>query len=247
MLWPRKALSNQTGLTERILKVILFDIDGTLINAADAPKRAFNTAFKETFGVEPVMKGVNTHGATDPEINRNVALATFDRDIKPEAQTRLNNRYIELLHLEIEEEPNYQVLPGVKSLLYSLAKRSDVLIGLQTGNLKDAGEAKLGRGNLSRFFSFGAFGTDSDERSQIVTIAIQRAQSLLKNKKMTPGKVTIVGDAPQDVRAGKAVGAQTIAVLTGIYSEDALALECPSYILPDLSDKSAFYKTVGLF
>lgn len=100
-----------------------------------------------------------------------------------------------------------------------MAKRSDVLVGLQTGNLKGAIEPKLRRGNLLQYFSFGGFGTDSDERSQIVTTAIQKAQSLLRDTKLTPNRVTIVGDAPQDVRAGKAVGTQTIAVATGIYSK----------------------------
>lgn len=228
------------------MKIILFDIDGTLINAADADKRAFIRAFKDNFGLEPVVREVNKHGKTDTEITRIIALATFNRELKACELESLNNRYIEILQSEIENESRYRILPGVENLLKSLTKRKDVLVGLQTGNLRGAVEPKLSRGNLLRYFSFGGFGTDSDERSQIITTAIQRAESLLNDINVRPENVTVVGDAPQDVRAGKAIGAKTIAVTTGIYTRETLALECPSYIFPDLSDKYAFYTAVGL-
>lgn len=228
------------------MRILLFDIDGTLIDASNAPRRAFCAAFKELFGIEPNFEGVNVHGATDPEIHRNVSFATFNRDLKPNEIAGLRARYIELLYLEIDTEPNYKILPGVEDLLLSLTKRHDVLVGLQTGNIEGAVDAKLGRSNLNQYFTFGGFGTDSYERSQIVTTAIRRAQAIAWDKTFNPSRITVIGDTPQDVKAGIEAGVKTIAVATGVYTTDVLYSERPTHVFPDLSDKDAFYSAVGL-
>lgn len=217
------------------MKLILFDIDGTLISAGLAPRRAFEKAFEECFSCAPKTEGVKTQGVTDPNIRRSVALATFGRDLSASEYRALNGRYVELLELEIQMEPHYRVLPGIEALLLALKSSPDVLLGLQTGNIEPAVRPKLRRGGLEGFFLLGGFGTDSSERDQIVAAAIARASALLPHD-VSLSEVVVIGDTPHDIQAGKMVNATTFGVATGIYSVADLEAEGPHRVFADLSD-----------
>jgi phosphoglycolate phosphatase len=221
------------------MNVILFDIDGTLIDAGKAAKRAFHKAFQDVFQVAPVVEGVTTHGATDSQIRKNIALATFKRDLSPSEYTKLNSRYIELLYAEIEVEPEYRVLPGVGQLLKYLAGRDDVVVGLQTGNLVEAVPAKLGRGGLARYFRVGGYGTDSPIRAEIIRAALARVRETYTFAPSRPSQVAVIGDSPQDIKAAAEVGARAIGVTTGIYSLSELEAAGPCAVLQDLSQLDA--------
>jgi phosphoglycolate phosphatase len=226
------------------MKIILFDIDGTLVDVGDASKRAFNKAFFEKFNTEPVRDGVRVHGSTDPVIRKNLMLKTFGRDFKDSEYEDLNNRYVELLEQEVLVEEKYLVLPGVSELLEILSKREDVAIGLQTGNIEPAVKHKLGRGQLNKYFYFGGFGSDHEERSEIIKVALERAKWLL-DEDFNINDVYIVGDTPFDVEAGKVAGVKTIAVTTGIFSHDELSVSKPDFIFNDLSDRERILQCFG--
>ena len=226
------------------MKVLLFDIDGTLIKAGFASRRAFDIAFEEQFGVEANREGVTFYGSTDPDIHHDIAMATFGRNLTPAEHDRLNSRYIELLPAEIADETDYIVLPGVEALLRLLHQRDDVALGLQTGNLEEGAYVKLKRGKLDPYFPFGGFGSDSGDRAQIVKIAVERAERLL-DKSIPAHDVTVIGDTPNDIQAGKSYGARTIAVATGIHSEETLLAENPAHVFSDLSANDVLSVLMG--
>jgi beta-phosphoglucomutase-like phosphatase (HAD superfamily) len=227
------------------MKLILFDIDGTLINAGKAPGRAFQRAFHEVLGMAPVTAGVRTHGATDPQIRHDVALATLGRPFATSEYEGLNARYVELLYREIEVETEYRIMPGVTSLLNYLTQRGDVAVGLQTGNLKEAVPAKLGRGELNHYFKAGGFGTDSPYRAEIIRTAIARMKAVHEIPSSQHTDVIVVGDAPQDVAAACEAGVRAIGVTTGIYSAQDLVGAGPCTVLPDLSDLAKVTSLIG--
>jgi len=223
------------------MKILLFDIDGTLINAGPASGRAFNAAFKELFDIDPVTDGVKIHGATDPQICRDITIATFSRCLTDKEYNQLIDLYVALLYVEIEVEPDYCVMPGVQELLQTLKNHDDILVGLQTGNIEQAVHAKLSRAGLFEFFDFGGFGTDSADRSEIISLALERAKDFHRIREVCLDDVFVIGDSPQDIRAAKKVGVKAIGVETGIYSFEELITEEPHCVVSDLSDVESIY------
>lgn len=227
------------------MKIILFDIDGTLISAGTAPRRAFERAFREILGVSPVTAGVRTHGATDPQIQQDTAVATLGRSLTNDECTSLNVRYVELLYSEIEWEAEYKIMPGVASLLDYLARQERVALGLQTGNLVEAVPAKLNRGGLSHYFASGGFGSDSFFRVDIIRAAIDRTRAVYAVPSTYQPEVVVIGDAPQDMSAALEVGARPIGVTTGIFTADELAAAGPCTVLRDLSNLHEVISLIG--
>jgi phosphoglycolate phosphatase len=224
-------------------KLVLFDIDGTLIRDGGAAIQVFDRAFSDLFGVPEASAAVDKHGRTDLEICRDTARQALDRDLLPEEIEALQARYLADLPEALADCARYQVLPGVTDLCGELAQDDRVLIGLQTGNLESAAWAKLRRGGLAGYFSFGGFGSDSADRSVLVRIAIDRGRRI---GPIDEGAVFVVGDAPGDILAGRRNGARTVAVGTGLTGLDALRPLQPDYLMPDLSDIDQFIRLIGL-
>jgi phosphoglycolate phosphatase-like HAD superfamily hydrolase len=224
-------------------KLILFDIDGTLIRDGGAAVSAFDQAFGELFGVSDASSTVDKHGRTDLEICRDAARHALDRDLLPEEIEALQARYLDYLPGTLDDCKGYRVLPGVADLCAELARDDRVLLGLQTGNLEPAAWAKLRRGGLTDYFTFGGFGSDSADRSVLVRMAIDRGRSLAP---IDASAVFVVGDAPGDILAGRRNRARTVAVGTGLTGLDALRPLKPDYVLPDLSDITRFKHLLGL-
>lgn len=225
------------------MQLILFDIDGTLINAGDSASRAFHQAFSDLFGCPPNSQGVTTHGATDPQISQAVALNTLQRSLTPAESAELDRQYLHNLQQQIAQSSDYQVLPGVKDLLETLSVQQDQLLGLQTGNLEDGALIKLQPHNLHNYFKLGGFGSDSAQRHELIAIAIQRAEQKLQ---MPFSRVFTVGDTPQDIHAGRQAGAITVAVATGIYTESQLAEHQPDHLVADFADLPALLSIFGV-
>jgi phosphoglycolate phosphatase len=226
--------------------LLLFDIDGTLLRAGDTAREAFDVAFLDVFGVENAMRDARlTTGRTDPEIFQDVSLSVLGRRLLDEEYERLADRYIAFLSRELGRSNSFRLMPGVEQLVTLLSARPDVILGLETGNLKDAAKLKLERGGIEQFFTVGGFGSDSTDRAEIVRIAIERARNL-HMADIPRENIFIIGDAPQDIIAGRQLGISTLAVCTGRTDRDALMDEGPSRILPDLSDIQAFMQYVGL-
>jgi phosphoglycolate phosphatase len=223
--------------------LLLFDIDSTLPQVDDATRQAINKTFGELFGLKNPQQNVPFAGRTDLGIFKDVALTLLGRPITDTELQRVVARYIELLPAELERCP-FRLMPGVTQLLPLLAARKDILLGLETGNLEPTAYIKLKRGGIDKYFSFGGFGSDSEERSEFIRIAIARARNL-NHGTIPDERIFLVGDSLFDIAAGRKAGINAIAVCTGHADKNVLQAESPFYVLPDLSDIPLFMQCIG--
>jgi len=198
-------------------KLILFDIDETLIDSGKAGSRALNSAFRELFGVEDAFRNIKMAGMTDIQIMKE-ALKThglFDGNGRVDA---LIDQYIVNLHREIDN-PWKKVKPGVFEILETLADES-VPTGLLTGNLEAGAKIKLSPFGLNKYFPAGAFGSDDEDRDKLLPIAVRKFMEL--GVSASPERCVVIGDTPRDVRCAKVHGARCIGVATGPYNMQTL-------------------------
>ncbi len=217
-------------------RLVLFDIDGTLIRGGPA-KDAFHEAMVSTFGTSGAIQGHDFSGKTDPQIARELltgaglAQADVDRGFP-----RLWERYLEELEARLPEKP-VDVLPGVPGLLDALEATGEVALGLVTGNIVRGARLKLGSAGLAERFQVGGFGSDSEERNDLPAIAIRRAREAWEVD-FSGEAVVIVGDTPRDVACGRHGGCRTVAVATGRFSAGELRRVEPDHLFDDLSHTS---------
>ena len=223
------------------MKVFLFDIDQTLINTGGAGLRGLDRACLKLFGLQNAMEGISPHGKTDPAIVREI----LRRKLGSESPTNTDiatilDSYISFLKEEVHTSATYRVLPGVQTLLDQLAARGDVLVGLATGNIELGARIKLERGGLNPYFSFGGFGSDAEDRTELVRKAAEKAAH--KNGGfIAPSNIFVIGDTPLDIDAGNRAGFKTVGVATGSYSVEQL-LACGAMIaVSDLAQGSGYF------
>lgn len=217
--------------------LLLFDIDGTLISTDGAGMRAFHRAFEEVFDIRMDRKAIRPDGKTDPLILREI-LAHFNLSDRwcVSSQQRMFELYIDYLEDEMREtleSGRLRILPGVKDLLHNLSRESDFALGLATGNLEDGARMKLEKAGLGGFFHFGGFGSDSEERTELIRIGIRRG-----SRHVSPASVDsafVIGDTPFDVIHGRNAGAFVVAVASGGYSISDLHACKPDLALADLA------------
>lgn len=224
-------------------KLLLFDLDWTLIYTGGAGIRALNTAFETLYGIPQAMKRLTVDGKTDPAICREMITILAGKTPTQADIERLCRGYLDQLALEIPNGPGYRILPGIPVLLETLSKMPDVLLGLGTGNLEEGAHIKLKRADLMKYFRFGGFGSDAEERPQVLATGVRRGEAL-SGKTFAPRDVVVIGDNERDVLAGKAIGATTVAVACGPMSRADLAKSGPDYLFDDLSDTSAVLKVL---
>jgi len=221
--------------------VYLFDIDGTLVSAGGAGRRAFERAMADRCGgVDGALAGLRLDGMTDRLIVRE-ALRILDRPFEDAFCDALLERYVEHLATEIHG-PGYAVLPGVVNALEGLRDRG-ALLALCTGNVVAGARLKLARGGLDRYFEWGAsavcgFAADGEEREQVVRAALRRAGERL-GRALAPREALVIGDTPRDVSAAHAVGIPVLAVATGRYCEAELRETGADHVAPSLADEGA--------
>lgn len=214
--------------------LLLFDIDGTLTWGGPA-KAAFEWALEQVFGTAGKAKLHNFAGKTDPQIARELLRDAGLED--PEIDAGLEalwTHYLGELEARLPDEP-LTVLPGVRPLLAHLDERSDVALGLLTGNILPGARLKLGSVGLMDYFRVGGYGSDSEVREDLTAVAIERAEAHWK-KVFHPSGVVVVGDTPRDVACGKYGGTRTVAVATGRYDVDTLAAAEPDVVLESMAD-----------
>jgi phosphoglycolate phosphatase len=222
------------------VKLVLFDIDGTLLSSGGAGRRAMEGALSEVFGVTGPAS-YRYDGKTDPQIVRDLMSlaghAPDDIDTRMEA---LMERYLDGLVREIDSgERGVHALRGVLPLLDALEARSDVILGLLTGNLRRGAAIKLRAAGIDPTrFRVGAFGSDHAQRPELPAIAQRRASEEL-GVDVRGASIVVIGDTPADIECGRAIGARAIAVATGYYSPAELARHEPAAVLADLSDTDA--------
>jgi phosphoglycolate phosphatase len=202
------------------VRLLLFDIDQTLVNTGGAGLRALDRACFKLFALEKAMDGISPHGKTDPAIAREilrVRLGLAADSVVPALISSTLEAYTGFLEEEVQTSPAYRVLPGIAALLDEMLPRTDVMLGLATGNIEPGARIKLERGNLNRYFTFGGFGSDSEDRAELVRRGAEKAAD--KNgARIAPSNVFVIGDTPLDIEAGRSAGFNTVGVATGSYS-----------------------------
>lgn len=221
------------------LKLLLFDIDGTLLLSGGAGIRALNQAFLELFGTANAFDGIPVAGRTDPLLLDD-ATARVGIVLDDARRQRFYDRYCDLLDLEIlQPGPRKGLMPGVEALLWDVHRHPQLCVGLLTGNVARAARIKLEHFGLWRFFVCGAYGDDAAERDELVPVAVERARSV-GVVVPSPAHVVVIGDTPLDIRCAAVSGARSIAVATGLFDVQALDAKGATAVLPDLSAREEF-------
>ena len=220
-------------------KLILFDVDGTLIDTAGAGKRAMEHAFGEVFGLEGFERadGVAYAGRTDPVILEGLARAFSIRPVTfRENRDRLERIFVRALAGEMARpDERRRLLPGVRPLLERLDALAEIHLGLLTGNIEAGARAKLEPFGLNHFFPSGGFASDHPDRREIARIACRKLSDLT-GIPFRPEDVTVVGDTEHDVDCARANHYRSVAVDSGWVDRGALERACPDALLDDLSD-----------
>jgi len=213
-------------------RLVLFDIDGTLITDSGASHEAYAVALKTVFSYVP-FKRYDFSGRTDPQITFMVLRGGgFSDEQIEQGIPALWNCYLDQLSKLIWDD-RITVFPGIERLLEDLSRREDVTLGLLTGNIEPGARLKLSPANLNRFFPFGAFGSDSPRREELPPIAVARARDA-HGHRFEPRDVVIIGDTVHDIRCGVPHQATTIGVSTGRTSADTLRAENPDFVFETL-------------
>ena len=221
-------------------KLVLFDIDGTLVLTGGAGVRAMTRACDEIIGSSNALHGVAVAGRTDWIILSD-ALERMGRDLDTQLFAALRDRYVTHLREEIQV-PGHgvkAVMPGIQALLDDLQARDGVYLGLLTGNFEAGARIKLEYFDLWRYFQCGAFGDDAADRNALVPFAVSRAREC-GVPDLAPHDILVVGDTPHDIACARAVGATPVAVATGMFTTGQLRDSGADIVFRDLSDTAAF-------
>jgi phosphoglycolate phosphatase len=226
------------------MRLILFDIDGTLLWTDGAGRRAIHRALLDEAGTAGPIEGYRFDGKTDPQIVRELlALARHPDAESAERVAAVCGRYVDLLAAELDKPTQAtRVFPGVAELLAALEPHEAAgraLVGLLTGNVERGAQMKLRSAGIDPArFAVGAFGSDSHRRADLPGLAAERA-ALRTGARFAGADVVIVGDTPDDVACGRPIGARTVAVATGFYGVEALRATGASHVFKDLGDTAA--------
>lgn len=252
-------------------RLVLFDIDCTLIDAHGAGGRAIMRAIKDVYGVEGELGDYSLHGRTDPGIVRDLAelwgaadpeavVGRYEGETQPqvvhdlaaqlgtpeEAIDALADdciaRYVELLAEEVAVG-HMELLPGIKELVTALAADRRAVLGLLTGNVEDGARIKLTPTGLYPLFKVAAFGSDSAFRPELPAVAVRRAEELV-GRRFEGKEIVVIGDTPADIECGASLGVKSIAVATGRHTVDEMAAYSPDHLFSDFSDWRAAYEAI---
>lgn len=225
------------------MRLVLFDIDGTLISDGGAARDAFRDALASVYGYRGDLARYDFSGRTDPQITRMVlgdaGFPAADIDAR---MPQLWDRYLSGLARNVTPH-RVRTLPGIRRLLDALEEQCSVTLALLTGNIEPGARLKLGAVSLNDYFTFGAFGSDSADRNELPPIAMQRAGELAECR-IEPGEVVIIGDSIYDVRCGVPYGVTTIAIASGKTSADALRAENPHHFFESAEDLGALLNVI---
>jgi phosphoglycolate phosphatase-like HAD superfamily hydrolase len=213
-------------------KLILFDIDGTLIDSGEAGVRSLDYVFNDVFAIRDAFAGIEMAGKTDIQIIKeglNVHSILADDGIL----ISIVSGYIVALKAEINNKRKH-IKPGVVKLLGAIKSIDGYFLGLLTGNIEQGARIKLAPFGLNEYFSIGAFGSDNEDRNSLLPIAVKKFRKATKIDLQYIDCI-VIGDTPKDVQCSKPFGATSIAVSTGPYSYESLLGTGADYVLENLS------------
>lgn len=227
------------------MRVVLFDIDGTLLRSGGVGRIAMEKALHKVFG-SPGSHEYHYDGKTDRQIVRDLMrLDGLTDDQIDERMDELIEAYLTGLRDELASgKREVHVFEGVRELLDALDKREDVTLGLLTGNVEPGARAKLGAAGIDiARFRVNAFGSDHELRPELPGVAQLRAKELL-GKEIAGNRVIVIGDTPADIRCGEAIGARAIGVATGRYSTEDLASHGAYAVFETLADTATVMERI---
>ena len=227
-------------------KLLLFDIDGTLLTSGGAGERALRLGFRDRFGIDDDLSSIEIAGRTDSGIVREM-LAAHRLPATPENIAAFLDGYLHHLAQEIPRTPG-RLLPGILPLLDALQPRADIVLALLTGNLARGAEIKLRHYGVWHYFEFGAFADDHHDRNQLGPFAQARARAQ-RGIEFPPERIFVLGDTPHDtphdIACARAIGAKAIAIATGRFSQADLAAQTPDFLFEDLGDLDAVLAAIA--
>lgn len=215
------------------MKACLFDIDGTLIQTASAGQYAFAEAFLEAFGVAELSEEVPYAGRSDRGIAADL-FGVHGIGNTPDNWECFRRTYVGLIAKHVAERGG-EVLPGVFELIERVEAIGNVHVGLLTGNIEAAAEAKLSHYGLWDRFAFGGFGDEHPDRNDIAATAAAKARER-HGRQASEERIVVIGDTPNDVRCARSIGAFAVAVPTGHTPAIALAAANPDLLIPTLEE-----------
>lgn len=217
-------------------KLLLFDIDGTIITSGGAGERALRCSLRDQFGIDDDLKTIEIAGRTDSGIVRQLC-RKFGLEESPENFTKFFDGYLHHL-ADLLPKTQGRLLPGIVPLLEELKRREDMVLGLLTGNLARGAELKLRHYDVWHYFEFGAYADDHHDRNELGRFACSRALEH-HGAEFPPERIYVLGDTPHDITCARAFGAKAVAIATGNFTREQLAEHRPDYLFDDLSDMQA--------
>ena len=223
-------------------RLLLFDIDGTLIHSGGAGVHALKLTLAERFDIADDLHDIEIAGMTDSGIVASI-LQKHKIPATNENITAFLDSYVHFLSLELPRRKG-KLLPGVLELLQKLKSRKHLALALLTGNVSRGAQLKLEHYGVWHFFEFGAFADDHHDRNELGRFARSRAKEK-HGREFSAADIDVIGDTPRDIACGKALGARTIAVATGTWRREQLAEHQPDFLIDDLSDVDRVIDTLG--
>ncbi|MEO8578565.1 MAG: HAD hydrolase-like protein [Gemmatimonadales bacterium] len=227
------------------MRVVLFDIDGTILRSGGVGRIAMERALTRVFG-SPGNGDYRYDGKTDRQIVRETMRMEGLSDVEIDAQMDvLLATYLEGLRSELASgKRTVHVYPGVLDLLDELEGQENVVLGLLTGNIEQGAHAKLGAAGIDVMrFKVNAFGSDNEERPELPAVAQRRAREVL-GADVTGDRLIVIGDTPADIRCGESIGARAIGVATGRYTVDELQSHGAYAVFETLADTDAVMQRI---
>jgi phosphoglycolate phosphatase-like HAD superfamily hydrolase len=223
-------------------RLLLFDIDSTLVSTMGAGIQSLKIVIKNLYGADDALHDIEIAGKTDRNIAADI-LRKYYVDPTNENVSRFLDEYVSHL-ARLLPELHGKILPGISEILPRMKSKSNRVLALLTGNVERGAKLKLERYGLWDFFEFGAFADDHDDRNQLGKFARQRAAEK-HGHEFDAAQIDVIGDTGHDVACGKAFGARTIAVATGSWSVERLRATQPDFLFADFKNVNEIIDTLG--
>ena len=227
------------------MRIVLFDIDGTILKSGGVGRVAMEAALEDVFGSRGSSE-YHYDGKTDKQIVRDLMRREgHDDDAIDSRMDPLLDKYVTGLHRELGSGTrDVYVFPGVRELFDALEAEKSVTLGLLTGNIEAGARAKLGAAGIDfDRFKVNAFGSDHELRPELPAVARRRATDLL-GVEIAGDRLVVIGDTPADIKCGESIGARAIGVATGRYSVEDLSKFDPYAVFETLADTNAVMERI---